>query len=208
MTDQPDSAASPEATNTDPVTLWQTQPTTAFRLTPTALATAEHEYTRLRYGVAIKSTFMLLGIVFALYKAVTVHEMLLRLAALAFVVAYGRVLYTLQRTRRGDAEGVAAERAGVGLAAPLLAHYRAALVRERDRLSWQRLWVPFAIAIPAGLVVMISLARAQPALGRFLVLELALFVTAMPLALLYGLTQGRRYQSHIDLLDAFTGERQ
>ncbi len=205
MTNEPD-AATPDPTTSDPVTLWQTQPTAAFRLTPTALATAEHEYARLRSGVAIKSTFMLLGIVLALYKAVTVHETLLRLAALGFVAAYGYVLYTLQRTRRGDAEGGSAERAGVGLAAPLLAHYRAALVRERDRLSWQRLWLPFAIAIPAGLVVMISLARVQPALGQYLVLELALFVIAMPLALLYGLKQGRRYQSHIDLLDAFAGD--
>jgi hypothetical protein len=137
-----------------------------------------------------------------------VDQMVLRLGALAFAVAYGRVLYTLQRTRRGDDESIAAERAGAGLAAPLLVHYRAALVRERDRLSGRRLWVPFAIGIPAGFAVMILLARTHPALERYLAIELTLFATAMPLALLYGRWQGRRYQAHIDLLDAFTGDPQ
>jgi hypothetical protein len=118
------------------------------------------------------------------------------------------VLYTLQRTRRGDTEAIAAERAGMGLAAPLLVHYRAALVRERDRLSGRRFWVPFAISIPAGVAVMITLARTQPVHERYLAIELTLFATAMPLALLYGRWQGRRYQTHIDLLDAFTGDPQ
>ncbi len=197
------SAATPEPNDTDPVKLWQSQPTTAYRLSSTALATAQYEHTRLRAGVAIKSAFMLLGLVFALYKAVTVDQTLLRLGALALAVAYGRVLYTLQHTRRGDADTITAEQAGAGIAAPLLVHYRSALVRERDRLSGRRLWVPFAIGMPAGFVLMIALARAHPALERYLAIELTLFTAAMPLALLYGRWQGRRYQAQLDLLDAF-----
>ncbi|WP_309670462.1 hypothetical protein [Gemmatimonas sp.] len=204
MTDQ--SAAAPEPTNTDAVQLWQNQSIPAYRLSPTALATVEYEHTRLRVGVTIKSAVMLLGLVFAVYKAVTVDQALLRLGAVAFAIAFGRVLYTLQRTRRGDTETIAADRAGAGLAAPLLVHYRAALVRERDRLSGRRLWMPFAISIPAGFAVMIILARTQPVLERYLAIELTVFSTAMPLALLYGRWQGRRYQAHIDLLDAFTSE--
>lgn len=206
MTDQP--AAAPEPNSTDPVRLWQNQPTPAYRLSPTAIATAEYEHTRLRAGVAIKSAFMLIGLMLAVYKAVTVDQTLLRLGAVVFAIAYGRVLYTLQRARRGDSGTIAAERAGAGLAAPLLVHYRAALVRERDRLSGRRLWLPFAISIPAGFAVMILLARTQPVLERYLAIELTLFATAMPLALLYGRWQGRRYQAHIDLLDAFTGDQQ
>lgn len=206
MTDRPDTRA---AANSDAATtLWQNQPTAAFRLSSTAITAAEHEYARVRYGVAIKSVFMLLGVVMALYKAATVDGMILRFAALLFAAAYAQVLYLLHRTRRGDAESIAAERSGVGLAAPSLVHYRATLVRERDRLSGRRLWVPFAITIPTAFVVMISLARAHPALERYLPLELTLFAFAMPLALLYGRWQGRRFQAHIDLIDAFTDEQQ
>jgi len=205
MTADPNSSASPESTGADPVALWKSQPTTAFRLSPAALAAAEHEHARLRRGVTAKSAVMLIFLVLALYCVVTIDVPLIRVGSLLAAVAYGRVLYTLRRTRSGDADAAEAEREGAGLAAPSLVHYRAALVRERDRLTGRRLWLPFAIGIPAGLVGMLGIAQARPALHRYVWVELALFTMAMPLALLYGRNQGRRFQARIDDVDALTG---
>ena len=167
MTADPNSSASPESTGADPVALWKSQPTTAFRLSPAALAAAEHEHARLRRGVTAKSAAMLIFLVLALYCVVTIDVPLVRVGSLLAAVAYGRVLYTLRRTRSDDADAAAAEREGAGLAAPSLVHYRAALVRERDRLTGRRLWLPFAVGIPAGLVGMLGIAQARPALHRY-----------------------------------------
>jgi hypothetical protein len=205
MTDNPNSSSSPEPTGSDPVALWKSQPTTAFRLSPAAIAAAEHEHARLRYGVTAKSAVMLIFLVLALYCVVTVDVSLIRVGSLAAAVAYGHVLYSLQRTRRGDVDAAAAEREGAGLAAPSLVHYRAALVRERDRLTGRRLWLPFAVAGPAGVVGMLGIAQARPVLQRYVWVELALFAMAMPLALLYGRHQGRQFETRIDDLDALTG---
>lgn len=207
MTTDSKSSASPEPNAGDPVALWQGQPATAFRLSPTAIATAEHEHARLRHGVTAKSVVMLLFLVLALYCVVTIDVPLVRIGSLLAALAYGHVLYTLQRTRRGDVESEADEREGAGLAAPSLVHYRAALVRERERLTGRRLWLPFAAAIPAGVVGMLGIAQARPALERYVWVELALFAVAMPLALVYGRSQGRRFQARIDDLDALTGGR-
>ncbi len=125
---------------------------------------------------------MLVFLVLASYKVVTVDAPILRIGALTMATAFGCVLYTLPRTRTGDADAAAADRAGAGLAAPALVHYRAALMRERDRLTGRRLWLPFALGISAGLAVMFRLAQARPALEQYLWIEWALFGTAMPLA--------------------------
>jgi hypothetical protein len=196
-----------EPTGADPVALWQSQPATAFRLSPAALAAAEHAHARLRRGVNVKSAFMLFFLVLALYAAVTIDIILIRIGSLAAAVAYGRVLYRLRRTRRADADAAAAEREGAGLAAPSLVHYRAALVRERERLTGRRLWLPFAIGIPAALIGMLGIAQARPELQRYVWVELAVFLVAMPLALLYGRQQGRGLQVRIDELDVLTGGR-
>ena len=203
MTDQTNDPATSGSTGNDPGEIWRNQPTTSFRLSPTAIADAEHAHARLRRGVLAKSFAMLSGMALALYKMATVDEIFLRLAALGFVVVYGYVLYNLLRTRSGDASASAAEHDGVGLFAPSLVHYRAALVRERDRLSGRRLWVPFAIATPVALVVMFALARGHPVLQRYLWLEITVFAVAMPLALWYGRQQGRQFQLRIDDLDRF-----
>lgn len=201
MTDDPNSSSFPGSSGDDPVTLWKSQPTIAFRLSPVALAAAEHEHARLRRGVTAKSAVMLIFLVLALYCVVTVDVPLVRIGSLAAAVAYGRVLYTLRRARSGDADAAAAEREGAGLAAPSLVHYRAALVRERDRLTGRRLWLPFAVAGPAGIVGMLGIAQARPALQRYVWVELAVFAVALPLALLHGRHQGRRFQARIDDLD-------
>lgn len=203
MTDESNERATSGPTGNDSGDIWRNQPTTSFRLSPTAIADAEHAHARVRRGVLAKSFAMLSGMALALYKMATVDEIFLRLAALGFVVLYGYVLFNLLRTRSGDATASDAERDGVGLLAPSLVHYRAALVRERDRLSGRRLWVPFAMAIPVALVVMFVLARAHPVLQRYLWIELTIFAVSMPLALWYGRRQGRQFQQRIDDLDRF-----
>ena len=196
----------PDSTDGDVVALWKGQPTSTYRLTPVAIATAEHEHARLRRGVNAKSATMLFFLVLALYCVVTSDVPLIRIGSLAMALAYGRVLYTLRRARSGDADAAAAEREHAGLVAPSLVHYRASLVRERDRLSGRRLWLPFAVAIPAGLGGMFGIAQARPALQPWIWVEILIFVSAMPLALLYGRHQGQRFQSRVEDLDALTGD--
>ena len=207
MTPDPDSPDSGEPRAADPVALWQSQPALAFRLSHAALAAAEHEHARLRRAVTVKSAIMLVFLVIALFCVVTMDVPLIRIGSLAAAVAYARVLYTLQRTRRSDAGGAAAEREGACLVAPSLVHYRAALERERDRLTGRRLWLPFAVAVPGGLVGMLGIAQARPALQRYVWLEMAVFAVAMPLALMVGRHDARRFQARIDDLDALTGGR-
>ncbi len=108
------------------------------------------------------------------------------------------------------APGRGREVQGGGEHAPLTArstvsHPRAALVCERNRLTGRRLWLPFAVGVPAGLVVMIGIAQARPALQRYVWLEIVMFAVAMPLALLVGHRRARRTQARIDDLDALTG---
>ena len=204
MTPDLDDSGRLEPTAADPVALWQGQRAPAFRLSPAALAAAEHEHARLRRRVTTKSAIMLFFLVLALYLVVTADILLARIGCMAAAAAYGRVLYTLQRTRRGDADDAAAEREGAGLAAPAFVHYRAALVRERDRLSGRRLWLPFAIAVPGVLVLLLGTAQARPALQRYLALEAALIVATMPVALLVGRRRARHLQLRIDELDALS----
>lgn len=189
----------------DPAALWQSQPTPAFRLSPAALATAEREHARLRRAVGAKSATMAVAIVVALAYAVAIDLWLVRLGCLAAAAAYAQVLYNLRRARRDDADGAAAERAGAGLAAPSVVHYRAAIARERDRLTGPRLWLPFAVAVPAMLLLLLGMARMAPGLRPVLWLILGAFAVAMPLALVVGRRRARWLQARIDDLDALTG---
>lgn len=188
----------------DPAALWQSQPTPPFRLSPAAVAAAEREHARLRRAVGAKSAVMAVALVVALGYAVAFDLWFVRLFCLAAAAGYAHVLYNLRRARQDDADGVAAERAGAGLAAPSLAHYRAALARERDRLTGPRLWLPFAVAVPAMLVLLLGMARMAPGLRPALWLILGAFAVAMPLALVVGRRRARWLQARIDDLDALT----
>ena len=189
----------------DPATLWQSQPTPAFRLSRAALAAADREHARLRRAVGAKAAVMVFFLLLAVWFAATVDVLLIRLGCLAAAAGYARVLYTLLRTRRLDAAGAAAERAGAGIAAPSLVHYRAALVRERDRLSGGRLWLPFAVGVPGFLLLLLGVAQQVPALRPYVWLELAAGAVALSLALVVGRRRGRQFQARIDDLDALTG---
>lgn len=185
--------------------LWQAQPTPAFRLSPAALAAAEREHARLRRAVGAKSAAMVVALAATVWSVATIDVPLIRLGSLAAAAAYARVLYTLQRTRGLDEAGAAAERAGAGLASPSLVHYRAALMRERDRLTGGRLWWPFAVGVPGCLLGLLGIAQRVPTLRPYVWLELAVFAVAMPLALVVGRRRARRFQARIDDLDALTG---
>jgi hypothetical protein len=81
-------------------------------------------------------------------------------------------------------------------------HYRAELVRERERLAGRRMWVPFALAVPGGLLLLLGIAREYPPLRPYVWWELVAFAVAIPLALVFGRRRARRFQARIDDLDA------
>jgi hypothetical protein len=191
MTADPNSSPGSESTAAEAMALWQGQPVPAFRLSPAALADADRAHVRLRRRVVAQSAVMVVGIVATLWFAVNVDVLLIRIGSLAAAVGFGLRLGLLQRRRRSAAEDAAVERAS--FAAPSLVYYRAALVRECDQYTGRRLWLPFAISVPAALLLMLGIVQAVPALERYVWIELAMFSVAM-----------QRLQARIDDLDALT----
>jgi hypothetical protein len=184
--------------------LWQEQPATAAALGEEALRAyairVARAHRRLRvlrilqplgsvFGIAV-SLFVMLRFTDPLWRAGT--------ALLALTFAHRWII-----PRRMLAAREAISSAGPRVSSePSLMAYRDALLYRLEEDRGLRMWLRFAIGVPAAALLLYGMARVAPALRTIIAIEAVVVFAALAMTVAHVVRRVRRYQAELDALDA------
>ncbi len=179
----------------DIVGLWQQQTTEGFRMTPEdirmkleTLESKKRAQTRTMYLIC---AFL---IVFFSIWAFVEHDLLMRIGAVATIIAVAFLGVQLYQSRFKSADASPA-------ALPSIEHLRNELQRQVDFHRGKRFWSRMSLLTPAGLLFFFAFARAHPEVVRIIRFEIAAFIVFAVAAIPLNMRAAKKYQRQIEELD-------
>ena len=179
----------------DVLDLWQNQTSEGFRMTPEEIQLKVQELDK-KLRLRTYNGYLVCGFLIVCFAIWTAYErdMLMRLGAVATIIAVGYLGYQVHqnRFRRPPASD---------LANSSIDHLRTELERQRDFHRGQKFWSRMLLLAPAGLLFFIGFAQAHPEVIKIIRIEIISFVVFVIAAVPLNLWMARKYQRQIDELD-------